>query len=329
MRVLIILPLIIFLLGQPSNVNGMVSCVVAIEGPLRLSSGIATNTLENNVHLKSCEGGWSTISNHTINKPPHEPQPNMLPDGDITFGRAAIGKAWLSEPTDRYGHGILGDAIEATVINLQLGDGSTVRFKVDGNGVYEDRRVRLIDLTNDGQEELVLIRSDGDNGAGLVVYHLINNSIKELARAPSIGRPNRWLNPVGAADFNGDGNVEIAYIETPHIGGILRVYGLDKNTMTLKYSAHGFSNHQIGSRVLDMSAVLDWNGDGVADLAIPDASRRSMRIISFKDGIFQELAVKSFPLAISTSVLASDDDKNGKPELYFGLRDGTLIVWGP
>jgi hypothetical protein len=36
-------------------------------------------------------------------------------------------------------------------------------------------------------------------------------------------RPPRRLNPVGFGDFDGDGAMEVAYVQTPHIGGILIV----------------------------------------------------------------------------------------------------------
>ena len=39
-----------------------------------------------------------------------------------------------------------------------------------------------------------------------------------LAAIPFIGTRFRWLAPLGAADLDGDGRVEIAYAETPHPG---------------------------------------------------------------------------------------------------------------
>ena len=130
-------------------------------------------------------------------------------------------------------------------------------------------------------------------------------------------------------DFDGDGAIEIAYVETPHIGGILRVYGLDAGQLSLEQSMGGFSNHAIGSRVLDMAAVIDWNGDGVPDLAIPDASRRRMRIFSLAGGGLREIAAIAHPAPIATAVMAADLDGDGAPELIYGLRDGSLMITRP
>ena len=99
--------------------------------------------------------------------------------------------------------------------------------------------------------------------------------------------------------------------------------------MSLEQSVAGFSNPAIGSRVLDMSAVIDWNGDGIPDLALPDDSRRRMKIISLAHGEFELLATIPHPASISTAIMASDLDGDGAPELIYGLSDGSLIVTRP
>ena len=92
-----------------------------------------------------------------------------------------------------------------------------------------------------------------------------------ISQVPAIGRANRWLNPVGAGDFDGDGVVEIAYVEMPHIGGALRLFEYRDCRLHEDHAAPGFSNHAIGSRVQDQSTIHDWTGDGVPDMAVPDA----------------------------------------------------------
>ena len=53
--------------------------------------------------------------------------------------------------------------------------------------------------------------------------------------------------------------------------------------------AFGFSNHSIGSRQLGWSAILDVNGHGIPDIALPNTNRRTLRAVSFAGG-FQKLA---------------------------------------
>ena len=107
------------------------------------------------------------------------------------------------------------------------------------------------------------------------------------------------------------------------------MYSLDGSQLKLEHSEYGFSNHAMGSRNLDMAAVIDWNGDGVADLAIPDTSRRHLKIVTLRDHEFRIIETVKNKAQISTAILASDLDGDGKAELVYGLSDGTLKVITP
>jgi hypothetical protein len=48
------------------------------------------------------------------------------------------------------------------------------------------------------------------------------------------------------ADLDGDGRIEIAYVETPHLAGVLRIWAFAPGGLTEIASAPGFSNHRIG-----------------------------------------------------------------------------------
>ena len=205
-------------------------CIEALAGDQRLSTGIATALPEKIVYVKVCEGDWSILTMHqnAIRLEPGNPDSvdilsiNRLPDTDVTGRVFNITAAWLGGPTGRYGHGILGDTIESSALYVYLKNGTITSHDLTGQAVFEDLRVRLVDLNADGRIELVTIRSDVNSGAALDIYQLIESRITPLAATPPIGQGYRWLNPAGAADFDGDGSIEIAYIETPHIGGILR-----------------------------------------------------------------------------------------------------------
>lgn len=87
------------------------------------------------------------------------PPAGILPDGEIARGGGGIGRAWLSEPTGRYGHGVLGDAVEAGALVLEDAAGATHRHVLGAASVFEDRRVRLHDLDGDGRDEAIVVRS--------------------------------------------------------------------------------------------------------------------------------------------------------------------------
>ena len=69
-----------------------------------------------------------------------------------------------------------------------------------------------------------------------------------ITATPAIGQAFRWLAPLGAADLDGDGRVEIAYVDRPHLAKTLRIWRYDPTARTLNEVAQapGVSNHRIG-----------------------------------------------------------------------------------
>jgi hypothetical protein len=342
--VLSVLCAVLTISGPARSVDPVVvrggGCIGAVAGGEGLAGGIAKPGLQKEAYVRLCDGRWMRIvlRDNVVELVADDAGPapsptatdsGMLADGEITTGGGRAQAAWLTGPTGIYGHGILGDRIEASGFRVVDHTGARFDLVLDGQSVFEDLRVRLVDLTGDGEAEFVVIRSTLGGGAALAVYRFGDAGIEPLAESPAIGQPNRWLNPAGAADFDGDGAVEIAHVETPHIGGVLRVYELGADGLKPEHSAAGFSNHTIGSRVLDMSAVVDWNADGVSDLALPDAGRKRMRIVTLAGGVFADLAEIPHDTRIATAVIATDLDADGAPELVYGLEDGSIVLARP
>jgi hypothetical protein len=307
------------------------ACFKTVTGEKPMNRGIATPGLAKRAFIQLCNGSWKRVQiqdNRMVLEIAKSPineaarPADILPDGHVTRSEGRVAKAWLSGATGIYSHGILGDPTEASAINVVTANGKHFTHKIDQQSVFEDLRVRVIDLDGDRNDELVVIRSYLDEGSALSVFRLAQTAIELRAETPPIGLSYRWLNPAGAADFDGDGKVEIAYVETPHIGGTLRVYQLGADGLHQEYEAPGFSNHKMGSRQLDMSAVVDWNGDGVPDLALPNANRRRIHVVGFAGGKYRFLAKMERAAEIVTRILATDLDNNGTPELLYGRADG-------
>jgi len=250
------------------------------------------------------------------------PIPNMLPDGIVTQGSNDIHAAWLSDPTTRYAHGVLGDGIEAAALRVELEDGTQLTLTLPETDVFEDRYPRLVDLDRDGRDEMVLVKSTQSQGAALVIAGVRDGALKILAEAKPIGQPQRWLNPVGVGDFDADGEMEIAYVETPHIGGTLRIVRWQGNALVEVYAEPGFSNHAIGTRELQLSVVLDADGDGVTDLVVPNTLRNVLRVVTFKDGTFKQL----FPIDLGAPMVRLLSDYAFMRALVAVLSDGTTAA---
>jgi len=168
--------------------------------------------------------------------------------------------AWYDDPSNAYQHGILGDAIEAKQVWLRSPRSTNscgVLFANAGDAhVFEDTAPRLVDMDGDGIDEVMAVRSSFTQGAQLIVYQepvdpLANDNpdtLNVMASTPYIGRRNRWLAPIGAADLDGDGAMEIAYIDRPHLAKTLRIVSVQGDQLVEEAAIGGVTNHRIGER---------------------------------------------------------------------------------
>lgn len=164
--------------------------------------------------------------------------------------RQVILDAELIEPTTRYAHGVLGDAVEWGALRIrtsacpECGDPSeTHEIRLPQSSVFEDIAARIVDADGDGLPEILVVESSLEFGARLALY----TEAGLMAATPWIGRPNRWLAPVGAGDMDGDGRVELAYVDRPHLARTLRVWRLEDGALReVAEPMANVSNHRIG-----------------------------------------------------------------------------------
>lgn len=176
--------------------------------------------------------------------------------------------AQFSEPTARYAHAVLGDAVEYGALEIKSGN-RHITIRLPESHVFEDLKPRLADVDFDGDNEVIVVETDMSRGAALAVY----DETGKLAETPHIGRPHRWLAPLGAADLDGDGHVEIAYIDRPHLAKTLRIWRFENNTLTEIATAPGLTNHRIGDDFIQ-GGIRDC-GEG-SEILTADASWRNI-----------------------------------------------------
>ncbi|MEJ6398313.1 VCBS repeat-containing protein [Yoonia sp. 208BN28-4] len=161
--------------------------------------------------------------------------------------------ARYESPTDVYGHGAV-DGGEYAALTFRLSDGrelSAGTFRT----VYEDTAPRLVDLDLDGSPEVVTVVSYFDAGAAIRIWdeipsadHPEGTTMAVVAETAPIGTRHRWLAIAGAADLDGDGRIEIAYVDRPHLAKVLRIVEVraaaDGWSLVEEAAATGFTNHK-------------------------------------------------------------------------------------
>lgn len=271
--------------------------------------------------------GWSEEGGGGVGRYRRPKNDRPLPDGRVARGTRNIAAAWLSEPTVRYRHFALGSEHEAGVLNVSMTDRRLFRLTLPADSVFEDREPRLWDVDGDGLDEVVVVRSYLKAGAALAIAAVRPDAgLVITVETPPIGVPFRWLNPAGAADFDGDGKPEIALVRTPHTMGELQIWGFGGSGLTLLAALEDCSNHVQGSPDMRLSAVADFDGDGIADLAVPSLDRRSLRFISFKGRRLREIHRVELPgRAAEAFVLV---ERQGRPAVNVGLAGGRRTIVG-
>lgn len=192
-----------------------------------------------------------------------------------------ITAARYDDPTTRYAHGVLGDAIEHGTLVLETDQGRTVRIVLPDSRVFEDTEPRLADLDGDGAPEVIAVESHMSRGARLSVYGLEGL----IAANAYIGTSNRWLAPIGAADLDGDGTMDIAYIDRPHLAKTLRVFHFAEGALVEVGNLPGVTNHRIGER--DIAGGIRDCGNG-PEMIVADAGWRSVLSIRFDGRRFSQ-----------------------------------------
>jgi hypothetical protein len=229
---------------------------------------------------------------------------NQLPERQISISEDGTVYAQYAQPTTRYAHGILGDAIEAEQL-VVLKNGTIYTQTVADEYVFEDIKPRLVDVDSDGQLEIVTIRTHVKKGAGIMIYKIENDALIEYAWVEEIGAPFRWLNIAAVYDLDGDGTVELAWIQTPHIGGILKVATIQAGKLVVLAESSQYSNHSIGKRNLCLSVVTQI--DNATTLYVPTQDRSQIAGFEFTGRSIQNTETISQAVDFSCSLALQHD----------------------
>jgi hypothetical protein len=248
--------------------------------------------------------------------PPSSPPPQTalpkaaeqrIPDSQAVAGRNHIAWVWFASPTLRYPHGALGARTHAASLHALVQDSqkgwTTVSVELPLHRVFEDRVPRLADLDGDGRDEILVIEADALRGAALVVWGIEPGDqpgsppkLMRRATGPRAGSSFRWLNPVGVADFDGDGHADVASVVTPHIGGTLVLHHYRPPLLVPFARVMDVSNHRMGALEQDL-AVIVQRPDTHPTIVVPDMTRHALHALRWETpGVWRTL-MDPVPLA--------------------------------
>ena len=271
--------------------------------------GIAAGANAQRVVRLEPDGGrtWSVVARSADPVLPDARPIQVDLDGSGDGGHVAV----LAGPdTQRYVHGVLGDAVEATsLLWLERHSLQPMReLTLPAPLVFEDIAPRAVALargsglltvrSGPSGAQLVLVTADGANNGRLLV----------AAAGDTLGQRHRWLSPTT------DGQRLLA-VHTPHIGGVLHEYRLQGDRLIGSAVARGVSTHRIGSRELDMAV---WLG---SKLVLPSQDGLSLRVLDLANG-YAESHSANLPARLAMTLALA-----GAQGMAALLDDGRVLNW--
>jgi hypothetical protein len=256
------------------------------------------------------------------------PETPVLPDARLVQSEDGA-VAVLSEPTTRYVHGVIGDAVEAESISvLRPGGGGYelgARIRPESGGVFEALSPMWF-RPGPGEDELLAVTESAEKvGSRISVYEPGGDLV---AAGPFIGVPQKWRHLLAAGPFGLDGETEIAATKTPHADAEIEFYRLDAGSGELRLVAtgDGYPSHTIYSRNLDAALAGDLDGGGSWEVLVPDRSYAGLQAVRRVPGGVERAWNLSLGGTLSTN-LASATDSEGRIALAAGRTDGVLRIW--
>ncbi len=232
----------------------------------------------------------------------------------------------LTKPTERYGHGVLGDSKEAgelTLVATKPKPSVVMTIPIPEPEVIEGIAPLWADLTGDGRREIIVTISSESQGARIAVFDE-NGAV--LASGPAIGRGYRWRHQLAIAPFGPNGEIELVDVLTPHIGGVVEFFRLNGDELEIVATVPGFTSHVLGSRNLDMALAGDFDGDGEIELLLPNQARTELGAVKRTSTGAEIDWMVSLDGRLSSN-LAAVTTPDGRVIVGAGVEDGTLRLW--
>jgi len=257
---------------------------------------------------------------------------NIQTDARIVISDTGLIAVYANATNERYVHAIMGDDIEGSslVILNVVEDKLNIVAQVDlpGEDIYEGLSPIWADVNEDGVQDLITTISNSFEGAWMRAYIFDGENIISEVDSPSIGQGNRWRHQLAWGAFGANGEMQLASVLTPHIGGIVEFMQYTGTSLQIVGRQGGYSSHLIRSRNLDMAVAGDFDGDGQPEIVVPSQDyTRIAGIVNSAEGarVAWELPVGG-QIITNLSALQLPDGRLG---LAVGTTDNRVRLWLP
>lgn len=224
--------------------------------------------------------------------------------------------------TDRYDHGVLGDAVEPSAVVVVDPQGAVRTVAVGDDEVLEGLGPAWVDLGTDGEPELAAVVSRDADGARLALFDADGDRVD----GPPAGA-GRWIHLVGAAFLGPDRETELVAVRAPHVLGAVEWYRQLDDRLEVVASLEGYRSHLLGSRNLDQVVLTDATGDRRTDVVVPTDDQRSLAVLTRTDDPpgAAEVARVTLPGELVTNVAAVG--RTDRPSVLAAADEATLRLW--
>jgi len=219
------------------------------------------------------------------------------------------------------------NACGASIAFLQgYGDGAFTYQPAAPSPPVSPNAVAVGDLNSDGKLDLAYTSYDGDTHVSI----LLGNADGTFSQAPGSPITVKQNIPASivAADFNGDGKVDLAITTAPSLNG----NSLPGSVYIFLGNGDGSFTPALGSISVGIDptsiAVGDFNGDGKLDLIMANFLSDSVTLLlGSGDGTFSEAIGSPFAVGRGPSVAIGDFNGSGRLGLAVSnANDQTISI---
>jgi hypothetical protein len=262
---------------------------------------------------------------------PHPLLKDKVENSAVSYGKTEIQYAYFADVVEGALSPILGKLPVGRTLVASLKNVADVRFSLPAGYVYENTAPVVIDLNNDGLEEIVATETNTQTGTSVLgLYIPVEGRLKRMANSPALPQ-GHWVDALGTLDWQEDGKPSILAIEAPNINGFLQFYGMKDGKMESVRREYGYSSRIVGTPLAPTVLLADMDDNGTQELMIPRNSMDALTILSFTKGLMTRLYETDLPAPIASAFYIAytappENPKRAVHSIAFFLRDGQIAL---